>query len=210
MNERVEVVGAQRLTAIRDGLAALRVRDRERAAFGAALPYGHDYREQPRLDDREIDALTSALGVALPRELEAFLRHVHAGGSGPGYGFFVVAPRAASGRDARPFPYDQDAAAASIRTLQGSDRNDGWLELVEDPEDGEDWPPGPGFIPIAHHGCGVFDVLVLSGEERGHVWTCDMKWAPVHDRGGPLGFLAWYERWLHGALAARGLRPWGP
>lgn len=60
---------------------------------------------------------------------------------------------------------------------------------------------GAGLLPIAHHGCGVFEVIVVAGEQRGRVWWCDMRWAPHHDeQGKQLGFLDWYERWLDAEL----------
>jgi hypothetical protein len=72
----------------------------------------------------------------------------------------------------------------------------------DDEDDDEDWPPGPGFLPIAHHGCGVFDVIVVTGEQRGLIWWCDMQWGPVYDPSGrQLSFLDWYERWLDESIA---------
>jgi hypothetical protein len=37
----------------------------------------------------------------------------------------------------------------------------------------DDYPPGDGFLQLSHQGCGVFDVLVVTGERRGSVWAYD-------------------------------------
>jgi hypothetical protein len=83
------------------------------------------------------------------------------------------------------------------------------------------WGHYPGAIEVAHYGCGIAALLVVSGPERGAIWVddpngsfgCDLY--PI-GRGGwvgqggwvrmavhpdrRLGFLAWYEDWLIDAL----------
>jgi SMI1/KNR4 family protein SUKH-1 len=137
-------------------------------------------RIQPPLDADGIARIERAHGVTLPDELAAFLTTIHGGGPGPGEG--LVIPDRPRSRTARPFPY----GAAEIA------RGAGPLPLVDEDTD-DDWPPGPGFIELAHLGCGVFDVIVVTGEQRGQMWCCDMAWRPHGD-----GFLRWYERWLGG------------
>lgn len=79
----------------------------------------------------------------------------------------------------------------------------------------------PGAIKVAHYGCGITALLVVTGLERGTIWvddpnssfTCDLY--PI-GRGGWIGqggwermaahpekrldFLAWYDDWLDDAL----------
>ena len=79
----------------------------------------------------------------------------------------------------------------------------------------------PGAIEVAHYGCGITALLVVTGSERGAIWvddpnssfTCDLY--PI-GRGGWMGqggwdrmaahpdkrldFLAWYDDWLDNAL----------
>ena len=78
-----------------------------------------------------------------------------------------------------------------------------------------------GAVEVAHYGCGIMAVLVVSGPERGTIWIddpnssfgCDLY--PI-GRGGWMGqagweriaahpekrldFLSWYDDWLDGAL----------
>ena len=50
---------------------------------------------------------------------------------------------------------------------------------------------------ICHEGCGIYNALVLNGEQRGTVWNGREDWAPyVRQDGGQWGFLDWYEGWL--------------
>lgn len=189
-------------------IASLRVKlDRLAAAdpkarlFGAAGPQGHEYRERPRWSAAELATVEAAYGVAFPAELVAFLCELHGGGPGPGYGFLVETPSSRTVRAAQPFPYDAGDAARLLVRRQSEPR--AGLPAVEDSDDDDDWPPGPGFIALAHHGCGMFDVIVTSGEQRGRVWFFDMQWFPrTSSRGGIETLFEWYDVWLDDALRA--------
>lgn len=177
-----------RLRADLDRLVRL---DTELRVFGAAGVHGHGYRRAPTRDEASLDA---AFGALLPAEVRAFLAHVHGGGAGPGYGLDVWAePRASS-----PFPYGTAHARALIE--RGATERSPSLPLVDDDDD-DSWPPGPGFVALAHQGCGVYDVIVVTGEQRGFVWCCDMAWRPYRTGDRQLGFFDWYEQWLARALA---------
>jgi hypothetical protein len=63
-------------------------------------------------------------------------------------------------------------------------------------EDDDGWPPGAGFVELASLGCGVTDVVVVTGELRGTVWCCDMAWRVYATDDRPWSFLDWYEAWL--------------
>lgn len=170
--------------------------------FGAAGPHGHRYKRKPVLSSEALNKLEQNFGVALPEELKLFLTQVHSGGLGPGYGFYITPDPKPLKRRRRPFPFNSAMAEEIIKARMS--RTDRWASL-EMPDDDyyydEDWPGGPGFIPLVHHGCGVFDVLVTVGEQRGMVWCCDMEWCPVISREGTtMGFLAWYEDWLDSCM----------
>ena len=146
--------------------------------------------------------------MELPRELTAFLQLVHGGGAGPGYGFIIGKDVTPLPRRARAFPFDSAVAQDLIRRrlAGGADRWASALAPDEEEETDDYWPPGPGFVPVAHLGCGMFDVLVTVGEQRGFVWCIDtQKWCPHFDPSGEqVTFLDWYEHWLDWALERSG------
>jgi len=170
-------------------IEAIRARLTELVRIGA-------YKQAPPLSLTDLSKLEANFGVTLPGELRIFLTHVQSGGAGPGDGLFVCADREPLPRRSRPFPFDDRVAQQISRArLDGTDP---WAcaELPDEEED-DAWPPGPGFVPIAHHGCGVCDVIVTVGDQRGFIWCCDMNWCPCFNADGKgLGFLDWYEDWL--------------
>lgn len=62
-----------------------------------------------------------------------------------------------------------------------------------------------GTIPLCHHGCGYYDLLVVNGPDTGHVWhdsrASDGPIAPVIDDTGQVTFDRWYLIWLNQAEA---------
>lgn len=183
-----------RLAAIREKLDRLRVADSARRVHGAAPGFGHDYVEKPRFSVEELQSFEAEHRVALPEELRAFLCAVHSGGPGPGYGMDL---RGNPSKLPRPFPFTR----ADFDGLMERRRTERWAFLRDpEPEAGEseddDYPPGHGFLQLSHQGCGVFDVLVVTGELRGSVWAYDNVWFPcTHGTTLPT-FLDWYETWL--------------
>jgi SMI1 / KNR4 family (SUKH-1) len=154
---------ACRLRVIREKLERLKVMYNWRRFLGAG------YREVPPLDDAAVARLEQGYGIILPDELRAFLQQVHGGGPGPGYGLRIHTPLVPQLRAARPFPCD-NAAAYGILVRRRQERYALLPLLVEELGDDHDWPHGSGFIPLVHHGCGMFSVLVVTGEQRGRVW----------------------------------------
>lgn len=192
---------AERLAEVRKRLDRLAEIDRALRLFGAGGAHGHGHRSRPCWEPSRVARWEARAGVELPRELAAFLREVHGGGVGPGYGLLVE--EAPPPRVAEPFPYGADDAERLLARRK-TERFAG-LPLTDEDDDGDDWPPGPGFVPLAHHGCGMFDVIVVTGEQRGRIWFCDMAWIPREGAHGTPGFLEWYEAWLDDALVtARG------
>ena len=192
-----------RLETIRVKLEHLIQCDEAQSVFGAGGDFGHHYVRKAVLDETAVRCLEDSFGVRLPEELRVFLMTVHGGGAGPGYGFFVNGDNPRLARRARKFPFDTDTARDVIASrLAGGTTPWQTVEAPDtDDEDDDDWPPGSGFIPIAHQGCGLFDVLVVAGEQRGRVWWCDMSWGPWYDKTGQqMGFLDWYELWLDSSL----------
>jgi SMI1 / KNR4 family (SUKH-1) len=188
----------ERLAQIREKLDRLRSADAKHQVFGARRvgDHGHAYRECPVLDASAVARLEADCGATLPDEVRAFLTKVHGGGPGPGYGLDVWGePPKAS----RPFPFTRaDFDALVARWAAGERAN---LPMTDDEDPDSCWPPGTGFLPIAHLGCGVYDAVAVNGELAGTIWCCDMAWRPHVTEGRPSTFLDWYEAWLDRNLA---------
>jgi hypothetical protein len=182
----------KRLATIREKLDRLRTADPARRVHGAFARYGHDYVEKPPLSAEALARFEAEHRIALPEELRAFITTVHSGGPGPGYGFYLSRNPT---KLTQPFPYtvaDANALLELRRTNRYATLPD---KSVEDPTD-PDYPPGHGFMQLSHQGCGVFDVIVVTGPLRGSVWYYDSAWGPCTFGTTLPTFLDWYERWL--------------
>ncbi|MEU1377727.1 SMI1/KNR4 family protein [Streptomyces triculaminicus] len=200
------------------------VRERVRA-----LPYGDSLAEP--LTAEELGELEAQIGVALPDEYRGFLRHVGAGGAG----IFLVrrvdgswlwegdgAALTELSRLAEPFPrtgpHAERLAALVEAWPEESDHADG--EAYEAAYDAwaEEWEPllwsadrTPGAVVIAHLGCALREWLIVSGPERGRIWSDDradgVDLAPLlDDKGEPATFARWYLDWLEQAEHEASLR----
>jgi hypothetical protein len=65
--------------------------------------------------------------------------------------------------------------------------------------------PARAVLPLAHAGCGVVWLLVLSGAHRGEIWV-DARSSDGKARRVASSFSAWYRDWL--ASAVRDAVPW--
>jgi tetratricopeptide (TPR) repeat protein len=175
-----------RLERIRERLQLLGRCDAERQVFGA---HQHQYQLAPPLAEAELAEFERTHGVSLPADYRAFLTTLGNGGAGPFYGLAPLSaepPRFAAKFDgtqpslARPFPlheaWPQGDHASAPPIAPGTSIYD-------------------GLVLLSDQGCGYFDVLIISGPQRGRVWA-DITQAlgglmPWYD-----SFLAAYEAWL--------------
>jgi len=190
------------LRRIRAKLDELRVSDGGFDVFGAT---GHRYREALALDNAQLHLAEGATGVTLPDELRTFLQCVHGGGPGPGYGLRLDVGCPCPELATRPFLYDNQATGDLLLRRQ-TDRS-AWLPLTTESELDDEWPPRCGFVALADLGCDIYAGIVVTGEQRGLIWTCaDVGWIPEAQGKRQLGFLDWYETWLDNGLAQSGAR----
>jgi hypothetical protein len=125
----------------------------------------------------QLRELETELG-ALPSDYRDFLAVVGVSGAGPGYG--LLSP----------------VNAARMPIARGTFA---WI-------DGEaPTQPACGVLPLAHAGCGVMWLLVLSGPHRGEVWVDARSSDGKAQRVAP-SFSVWYRDWL--ASAVRDAVPW--
>ena len=152
----------------------------------------HGYREGQPLTEAEVVAVEQDYEITFPSDFRDFLQSVHSGGAGPHYGLIPIteeAPIVAA--PSVEFPLTaEDARIGGIDHMRATDE-DG--DLV-------------GVWPLADVGCGITEVLVITGAQRGFVWTIgDGVWnAHLDPQGKQITFAGWYEAWLDNGLATLG------
>ncbi|MFJ9854431.1 SMI1/KNR4 family protein [Streptomyces sp. NPDC101150] len=186
---------------------------------------GHRFLLDEPLTLEKVADLEAQVGVVLPEEYREFLLQVGAGGAGPSYGVFPVrrvqgrwrwegdgADLADLSRLAEPFPQQGPDPEQVSRLLEERPEEEDFEE-IEDFDEAieawdERWEPvmfSPdrtvGAVVISHIGCAARRWLILSGPERGRIWSDnrvdDEDLAPLLDeRGEPMTFTRWYLAWL--------------
>lgn len=137
----------------------------------------HRYLLAPPMPVEALADLEARIGQ-LPADYRDFLATVGEAGAGPGYG--LLSPR-------------KDMQMSHARG-----------EFAWD--DGESPRGGlAGVLCLAHAGCGVVWLLVISGRHRGEVWV-DAASSDGKARRCATSFSSWYRDWLNAAV--RDLRPW--
>ena len=167
--------------------------------FGVEGHHGHHCRLLPTVAEPDLLRFERRHGIALPSDYRAFLLRVANGGIGPSYGLDPLD----LGKDydlARPFPVSNEEAARLIARASEAARTRDYSQPLR-PEDEEETDPG-GCLWLAHHGCGQYSLLVVNGPQRGNMWIYGDFFIPNYAAGQPIGFLAWYERWLDMELPA--------
>ena len=171
-------------------LQKLRKWDKGLKIFGAK---SHKYSLNPVLSEDCLLGFEKQHGIQLPNDYRTFLREVGNGGAGPYYGMYKLQnfymPRFYDGSDASiidnnflqtPFPYSENKPFPEC---------DGIADLSDE----EFVKRLCGTITLAHQGCGYYDMLIVSGEEKGKVWTD----ATVSDYGMGRSFASFTEWYLH-------------
>ncbi|WP_327071354.1 SMI1/KNR4 family protein [Kitasatospora sp. NBC_01302] len=192
------------------------------AVFGF---HGHRFLLEDPLTAGELEELEGQLGVRLPEDYREFLTQVGAGGAGPGYGVFPI--RRVDGRWrwegdgadlpdlarlSEPFPV-QGPDPVEVGALQDECPQE--EDFVEDEDFGRAmgawdarwealmWDPERtvGAIALCHLGCAYRQWLVVSGPERGRIWSDDRAderdLEPLLGPGQePMTFALWYRSWL--------------
>lgn len=163
-------------------LARLREADRNFTVFGAS---SHRYEFEPRLPESELRVWEREHGIELPPEYRAFLSELGNGGAGPFYGVFPLGMWDGSGGpleswvdaagDLRaPFPHREAWNLPPSRLerpedFESDEEEDAWNEAL----DAEYYARSllNGAFWICHHGCALRTALVVTGPERGNVWS---------------------------------------
>ncbi|MBN2495259.1 MAG: SMI1/KNR4 family protein [Deltaproteobacteria bacterium] len=206
------------LDAIREALRELCESDPNHEMFGAG---GHKYELHPTMPIEEITRFEEKHEIKLPDDYRIFLTQLGNGGAGPYYGVFRLGERDEDfdhapweqgdgfvGILADPFPHTQawnDLEGLPGEEIEEDDEAyDEAIEAFEEKYYAADRMNGA--IPICHQGCAIRSWLVVSGEEKGHVWIdarADHEGIfPDSDEGKPrLSFGEWYCQWIRESLA---------
>jgi hypothetical protein len=194
--------------AIRDALDKLKRADTKLRIFGAS---GHKWKLASPVAQHQLKAFEERYGIVLPDDYRTFLLEVGNGGAGPYYGLYPLGvfsdisgidPTEAIGDLARPFPHTKAWNLDDQPDPQIDEKAyEAWTKRYFDTK----WIDGA--IPICHEGCNYYDLLVVTGSERGHIWvdgrSSDAGIAPAqreNTKAQRLSFLDWYQAWLDEAL----------
>jgi hypothetical protein len=187
-------------------LNQLAILDATLEVFGAK---SHEYKLNSCLSEAEIQAFENKHKITLPAEYRGFLLEVGNGGPGPGYGLASIVDNGEENTYqnlSQPFPWTQ-----------------GWNNLDLSEDDYLNSQLVQGTLTIANYGCGIYALLVITGEQRGKVWIDDRTndsgiypasenfcryfhdinpedELPEQDDSQAMSFYDWYADWLNSSL----------
>lgn len=212
MLKELELQGANMLlTRIQQKHKALKKRDGgsffKRPAYKVFGSERHKYQFNACLSADEICRFENTHTITLPDDYKWFLTTMGNGGSGPAYGLFPLQKwnLELDIDDTRflatPFPYTDKWNLP--KTFD--DSQDDYTETDAFQRWEQDYYANrhiTGSMRICHYGCAIYYLLVVTGNEAGHIWVDDRASdygiypALSKTTGEKLSFSAWYEEWL--------------
>ena len=204
-------------------LSELERKDRHRSVFGSLV---HDYKLNPPIPVSTIEEFEARHGVRLPDDYRYFISEIGNGGAGPYYGLFPFGQQDDGlsweqgdlvGDVSQPFPHveawnlpvsfwDQEPDIPPGTPLEEQSRLvEEWDEVEQEHYFNSEIMDGA--IPICHLGCGLWQWLVVSGEQRGFIWSdyrADHRgiFPLLAKTGSQMTFSDWYMSWLTEAVRA--------
>jgi hypothetical protein len=156
--------------------------------LGLFGPKQHTDQLRAPLGIAELQRFESEFDVSLPTDYLDFLTFVSNGGPGPHNGLYpldaavtVLCEKSRAFLSA-PFPLTEAFTPFDDQPDFDELSDEAYWQLIR------------GSIVLANHGCGRYDRLVISGPQKGQVWT-----DAAFDHGlYPVGqdFYEWYDSWL--------------
>jgi hypothetical protein len=201
------------LERIKEKLERLKELDGKRAVFGSE---SHDYHSNHCLQISTIKDFEVKHDVDFPEDYVLFLTKIGNGGAGPFYGIeplenILYVDLDLKGEErldpSKPFRHRENWNMLFSPT-HSLDENEDLYYSERDTFD-ENYMSSQhieGSIRICNYGCGIFINLVVSGPEKGYVWTDgradDKGIYPSIELGNTdkIKFLDWYELWLDKSL----------
>ncbi|MEA5623693.1 SMI1/KNR4 family protein [Nostoc sp. UHCC 0251] len=206
-------------------LTQLAILDATFEVFGSE---SHQYQFKPCLSNKDIQAFETRYNITLPSEYRNFLLEVGNGGAGPGYGLSglsgiksedVISEKLYQENYkilSKPFPLTEawnDLALIVTNNTGSVTNNDDYFDdkFIQ------------GTLTITNYGCGIYAMLVITGEQPGKIWIDDRTndngiypaslnfchafhdtdpddFHPDSGQEQPLSFYDWYEDWLNRSL----------
>jgi hypothetical protein len=166
--------------------------------------WGHRYELNPCANENHIKQFEEKYIISLHREYREFLKCLGDGGAGPYYGLLSLKEidrhiKKRSSLISKPFPL-VDSMSSYDNKGNSSIKE---MEIIEKLARSNYFDQGQ--IPIAHHGCGHYDILIVAGIEKGNVWHAEAGYNPISPLKSikeRIGFLKWYENWLDDEILA--------
>ncbi|MDR1284795.1 MAG: SMI1/KNR4 family protein [Campylobacteraceae bacterium] len=175
-----------------DKISILKNLDKCKEIFGASK---HEYKFNPCKTEDEILAFEQINNISLPGEYRSFLLNVGNGGMGPSYGLLRLESYSAERSHKSGLPDSFLHTPFTPNNPHVETKSD------DETENSMDYSlETMGTISICHHGCGIYSLLVVSGEDKGSVWIDDRR-----NDGGLMresgSFFEWYYNWLQNSIS---------
>ncbi|MBW4612784.1 MAG: SMI1/KNR4 family protein [Desmonostoc vinosum HA7617-LM4] len=210
---------------LKNKLTQLATLDATFQVFGSE---SHQYQLNPCLSETDIQIFETKYKITLPSDYRNFVLEIGNGGAGPGYGLYrmpgityentiLVTPYPQNCKIlSQPFPF-----AEAWNNLDLIVKDDADISVNNDAYFNEQFIQGS--IAIAHYGCGIYAILIITGEQQGNIWIDDRtndngiypaslnfchyfhnadpdEYHPISDDKKALSFYNWYEDWLNRSL----------
>ena len=206
-------------------LKELDSKDTSRSVFYSK---GHDYKLQMPIDKKKIFDFESVTNIILPLDYRYFITEIGNGGAGPNYGLY---PFQLDNFGVEPIDWKRSSEVKAL--AKSFPHRDSWNSFEQQPEPtpGMSWFEQEalnrkweerlhktyfnrnlidGTIAISDLGCGMGQLLVVTGERKGTVWVDERMdgegIVALKDKNRePLTFSNWYLEWLEDNLKKFGI-----
>ena len=185
---------------IKQKINILKEMDKEFEIFGSS---NHKYKLHSCKTEKEIQSFEKKHGISLPADYRNFLLYIGNGGAGPSYGmlkledYFDNSYTETNYTVHDNFLSDNFKFSINAPYTESQDENEG----NPDYDSVDYYNDTAGAMVICHHGCGILNILIVSGEEKGKIWLDDR----CNDNGLNRvsgSFYEWYSKWLDYSIAS--------
>lgn len=193
---------------IKDKINKLKSLDKYYKVFGST---SHKYLMNPILSINEIRKFEKDNNIYLPEDYKLFLLEIGNGGAGPFYGLLKLYDNEDQHvQIKKPFPFNKKNPCLlskysmydeKINNSKTDEEEQLYWDEKEEKISKEYNLATQGITFLCHHGCAIYDVLILNGKEKSTVWNFnfadEIGVVPLETQNGQLMFLDWYELWLN-------------